>query len=140
MRIKDAWRFVIDIRNAYSLWKDDKEEFDETWQVFEQLKRYCLLDGILPDHINPALFFGQAIKFAEEYHITLHTGTCYGDCRAELHKDDWLYDIHPSTDVWDYSDFTLQNKENVDRINAWNLEPATAICKCLIRAKKCGVI
>ena len=141
MKLKELASFISEIKNAYRLWLENKQNLEEAQQVYQELKQYNLLDEIrcLP-FSNPARNIGSAIKLAKQYNVTLHSGTCYGDCRAELSKDDWIADIHPNVYVWDYCDFILKPREEIDRINAWHRNPEMAICRCLIRAKKSGVI
>jgi hypothetical protein len=86
------------------------------------------------------LSVGEAFKIANEYGIELDKGTCYGDCRAILRRSKWKDRISPDADVWDYSVFIKQERTDIAMIQALSRYPSHAICECLIRALRCGVI
>jgi len=90
---------------------------------------------------NPAEHVGTALELAKGYNITLHRGTCYGDCVADITKEHWLNPIHPDIKSGRFGTwFEDQSHDEIKAIYAYGHDVQTAICQCLINARIAGVI
>lgn len=92
------------------------------------------------EHFDPTIYIGSALKLADHYHLTLHRGLDFGHCIASLPREQWRSSIPGGTDPWLYCDFVKRDPESILCINGWGETVQEAVCKCLVRARKAGVI
>ncbi|MCJ7761106.1 hypothetical protein MUP59_08220 [Candidatus Bathyarchaeota archaeon] len=134
--LSDIILLITNRKKVFAWLKQSVKQDEKDYAIVLSLQDY----GIRALAGNPMCNIGAALRLADEYHIQLHVGTCFRDCRAVLERENWKRDISPTANVWDYSLFCKQSPDKVDFIQEIDISPCRAICGCLLRAKKSGVI
>lgn len=129
--LDDAYQFyqngtIVDERTLENKQEFDKFNFD--WPVKAG------------DHSHPIYKIGSALELAKQYNVQLERGTCHGDCRAFIAREDWLNPIdtaacQPNLGVW-----TVLPWDEIDSIYGYGSNACTAIVRCLTFARRAGVI
>lgn len=89
---------------------------------------------------NPLVHTGTALRLAKNFNIKLSAGTSFGDCRADINKEDFLCSINPHVDQFSYGVWHKKPVEEIDSIYAYGTTVNEAVVKCLVFARRAGVI
>ena len=89
---------------------------------------------------NEAYGIGSLIEMANHYHLQFAIGTCYGDCRAVLNKEYWLYPISDKVPATAYGTFYEIVFSEIANITGFGNTIELAIMRCLLNARIAGVI
>jgi len=138
MKLGDIWLFIKAAPDALMCWAEKQKDIVErdllTVQLLQLGFKWNLGDG-------PAFDVGTALQLAEEYHIELHIGTCYSQCRAVLECQYWQSGITIGVKSAQFGSFCEnQPHDEIEAICAFGFDVKTAICKCLVNARIAGVI
>ena len=89
---------------------------------------------------NEAYGIGSLMEMANHYHLQFAIGTSYGDCRAVLNKENWLYPISVKVPSTAYGTFYEVESSEIEDITGFGRTIDLAIMRCLLNARIAGVI
>lgn len=93
-------------------------------------------------YTNPLRGIGAALQIAAQYGITVHRGTCHGDCRASLPMMAWKNSLPTDVDEsiinpWIHG---RTKPEDVEEISTWGLNVEEAVARMLINGRLARII
>jgi len=89
---------------------------------------------------DPTQNIGTALELVDHFGLILSRGTCFGDCVACLNKENWKNSISEIADVWDYCTWVEKPRGEVTYIDGYGRTVPIAVCRCLVSARRSGVI
>lgn len=139
MNIKRIFRFLRNIKRAYNIYNHRIYIDKRLEEIRKEFYKFDFDDGLTGNGIlgDPLRDIGTAIRLIKHYKMDLHVGTCYGDCRAVITKENW---INPISGPLEGRFTTNENIKEVDSIYGVGPSVNEAVCKCLIFAKIARVI
>lgn len=129
---------IIDkVSFSYRLYKQRQEDLKEAKAYYDIIGYICKANNITA---NPAVYIGSALRLASLYKMTFGEGTSYGDCRVDLPRSSWQQPLNETVSQFEYGVWYEKPVNEIDSIFAYRHRLELAICRCLVFAKKAGVI
>jgi hypothetical protein len=104
--------------------------------LFSELKELAF---DVSETTNRVIDIGWALEFAKQYKVNLHGDDLMKVC-ADISEKGSVNPINPGVSQFSYGVFTEKPVEEIEAIFAFADTVEEAVCKCLINARKAGVI
>lgn len=134
MNLYELALFITSIDKVYADWKAGREDFREEQEISRELSRAGLPSGV-------PFSIGAALITAKQYGIELHPGLTHHDCRAVMPRTiEWgMIGIHPDV-YFPFGQFLVKPFKEVTEMQMLDVDICIAISKCVLEARRAGVI
>jgi hypothetical protein len=133
--------------NPLKVWRVYKSQVERDKELDEIAVRFLSMGfndgrcpkcpGVLGDPVRSS---GLAIRLIEVYKLDLAIGTTYNQCRIVLKRENWQHPIDPTSNYMNGRFLANEPIDEIQDIYAFGFTLNEAVCKCLILARKAGVI